>query len=154
MKKYCFILTTLMTIASSTIISAMPQLAYADFNLNKTEINGVIDAANASCPKKSDDVGSVWAAEPRYQAACRNKLVIRSEDQLNTAYKRALAQIARSEQSAFRTEQGVWINQRYEECRRERNANLGGALRNVYFADCKLFELKRRMLWIARHTAS
>jgi uncharacterized protein YecT (DUF1311 family) len=149
MKIRPLLFAALMAVAPSALM-ATPPVGYGDFDLTKAEINEVIDATNASCQKKSDDTSSVWAAEPRYQAACRNKLVAGSETKMNTAYKRALAQIAKSEQSAFRTEQGVWIKQRYEECRRDRNANLGGALRNVVFADCQLVELKRRRLWIGQ----
>jgi uncharacterized protein YecT (DUF1311 family) len=152
MKKHRLTLAALLSIAPSTITAATPSHAYAAFDLTKAEINDVIAAADASCPKKSDDVGSVWAAEPLCQAACRNTLVTRSEAQLNTAYKRAREQLSKSEQKAVAARQAAWLRQRYVECSRERNANLGGALRNVYLADCKLLELQRRTHWIARRT--
>ena len=153
MKNSYFILTALIAISSAPLMAAMKQPAYVDFALTEAEIGEVIDATDISCAKKSDDVGSVWAAVPRYQTACRNKLVTGSEARMNTAYKRTLAMLSKSGQSALRADQGVWKKVRYEECRRERNANLGGALRNVLLADCQLFELKRRTLWIERRTA-
>lgn len=149
MKKSHLILAALMAAPPSTLMAVMPQIAYADFQLTKSEIGEVIDATEASCPRKSDDVGSVWASEPRYQTVCRNKLIAGNEAKMSAAYKHTLALLSRSEQSTLRAQQAVWVKTRYQECRRERNANLGGALRNVVFADCQLLELKRRTLWIA-----
>jgi uncharacterized protein YecT (DUF1311 family) len=155
MEKSHLILTALLTIAPSTLMAAMPQLAYADFDLTKAEIGEVTDVANKSCPKKSDpekseDYGSVWAAEPVYQTGCRNKLVRGREKQTNAVYKRALAQLSKSEKNAFRADQAVWLKKRYEECRSERSENLGGAFRNVLFANCQFVENIRRTFWIER----
>ena len=150
MRKSSLILSALIAIAPASLLAAMPQHFYADFELTKTELDEVIAATEASCPRKSKDAGSVWASEPRYQTLCRNKLVAGSEAQMNAANKRALTLLSKSEHSAFRAQQAVWVKTRYMECHRDRNLNLGGALRNVVFADCQLVELKRRTLWIAR----
>ena len=150
MKKFHLILAALMAAAPASLLAAMPQHFYADFALNEAEMAEVIAATEASCPRKSEDTGSVWASEPRYQTVCRNKLVAGSEAKMSAAYKRALALLSRSEQSTLRAQQAVWVKTRYQECRRERNSNLGGAFRNAVFADCQLLELKRRTLWIAR----
>lgn len=150
MRKSTLILSALIAIAPASLLAAMPQHFYADFELKKAEMDEVIAATEASCPRKSEDTGAVWASEPRYQEACRNKLVSSSEAKMSAAYKRALAPLSKSEHSAFRAQQAVWVKTRYMECRRDRNLNLGGALRNVVFADCQLLELKRRTLWMRR----
>ena len=158
MKNSYFLLAALLAIAPSTLM-ATPPLVYGDFGLTKAEIGEVIDVANKGCPKKSDhekseDYGSVWAAEPVYQTGCRHKLVRGSEKQTNAVYKRALALLSKSEKRAFRADQAVWVKKRYEECRSERNENLGGAFRNVVFADCQFVENIRRTFWIERQRTS
>jgi uncharacterized protein YecT (DUF1311 family) len=154
MKKFHLILAALLAIVPSTLIAA-PAPVYGDFVMTKVEIGEVIDVANKSCPKKSgpeksEDYGSVWAAEPVYQTGCRNKLVRGSEKQTNAVYKRALAPLSKSEKKTFRADQAVWLKNRYEECRSERNENLGGAFRNALFADCQFVENIRRTFWIER----
>lgn len=158
MKKSHFILAALIAISPASLMAAPPQV-YGDFVLTKAEIGEVIDIADKGCPKKSDpekseDYGSVWAAEPVYQTGCRNKLVRGSEKQTNAVYKTALALLSKSEKNALRADQAVWVKKRYEECRSERNQNLGGAFRNVLFADCQFIENIRRTFWIERRRTS
>jgi uncharacterized protein YecT (DUF1311 family) len=157
MKKTYFILTALIAITPSTLMATTPRV-YSDFELTKEQISEVNDVANKGCPKKSgpeksQDYGSVWAAEPVYQTGCRNKLVRGSEKQTNAVYQGALALLSKSEKNAFRAEQAVWMKKRYKECRRDRNENLGGAFRNVLFADCQFVENIRRTFWIERRRA-
>ena len=41
------------------------------------------------------------------------------------------------------------LRQRFDaKCRRDRDENLGGALKIVVFANCQLVELKRRTSWL------
>jgi uncharacterized protein YecT (DUF1311 family) len=153
MKTPLFVLAALMAVAPSALM-ATRTLGYGDFDLTKAEINEVIDATNASCPKKSDDTGSIWAAEARYQAGCRYKQTVRSEARLNAAYKRTIPLLSNDARNTLRAEQRLWIRTRYAKCERDRHNNLGGAMKNVLFHDCQLFELKRRTLWIEMPTAS
>jgi uncharacterized protein len=147
MKTPPLLLAALIAFAPSALL-ATPTLGYGDFDLTKAQINEVIDATNASCPKKSDDTSSIWAAEPLYQAGCRYQQTVRSEARLNAAYKRTMPLLSKEARNTLRTEQRLWVKSRYAKCERDRNSNLGGALKNVLFYDCQLFELKRRTLWI------
>ncbi len=146
-----FIAILLLTPAA---LMAAPPQGYGDFQLTKAEINEVINTTNISCPKKSDNAGSIWAAEPRYQAGCRYKQTVSSEARLNAAYKRTMPLLSKEARNALRVEQRLWIRNRYAECERDRSNNLGGALKNVLFYDCQLFELKRRTLWIEMPTSA
>jgi hypothetical protein len=94
MKESHLLLATLVAIAPSALM-ATPPLAYGDFDLTKAEISKVIDAANAKCPKKSDDAGSIMAKEPLYQTKCRAKQAARSEERLKAAYGRTMPRLSK-----------------------------------------------------------
>jgi uncharacterized protein YecT (DUF1311 family) len=147
MKKSHRLLAALMAVVPSALM-ATPPLGYGDFDLTKAEVNEVIRAANARCPQKSDDYSSTMAKEPLYQAESRSKLVVRSEARLNAAFKRTLSRASKEVRNNLRVEQRLWIKNRYDNCERDKDENLGGARKNVLFHDCQLFEIKRRTLWI------
>jgi uncharacterized protein YecT (DUF1311 family) len=148
MKKSHRLLAALMAVAPSALM-ATPPLGYGDFTLTKAEVAEIIRVTDVRCPKKSEDNSAIWANEPLYQAQCRSKLTKRSEARLKAAYKRTMARSSKEAQDTLRTEQRLWIETRYDQCARDRDENIGGALKNVMFYDCQLFELKRRTLWIA-----
>jgi uncharacterized protein YecT (DUF1311 family) len=128
-------------------LMAAPQLVYEGFELTHAQIDEVIRAADAQCPQKSDDYSSTLAKEPLYQAACRAKLVARSEANFKAVYKRTMANRPEEFNPPLRTAKRAWMKTRYDDCARDRDDNLGGARKNVLFHDCQLFEIKRFMLW-------
>jgi uncharacterized protein YecT (DUF1311 family) len=122
--------------------------SYGNYVLGEDDVANIIRSIDASCPQKSDDSGSTMSAEPRYQTACRNKQVVRIEKRLNAGYKAARRDLSAQAKSQYSAEYLGWVKTRYDNCRRDRNENLGGAMKNVVFANCQLVELKRRTSWL------
>jgi uncharacterized protein YecT (DUF1311 family) len=138
------VVATLM-FGSSTLMAASAPLSYNDFMLNDTEKAEVMIAIEASCPNETDDTTA------QDKVKCRDKEIVRSEMHFDAIYKRKIKQLPKRAQGKLRSEERAWVNTRYNECLHSREDNLGGALRNVVYRDCVLFELKRRTLWIERH---
>jgi uncharacterized protein YecT (DUF1311 family) len=122
--------------------------AYINYVLSEDDAAKIIRSIDARCPQKSGDSGSIVAAEPRYQTACRNKQVVKIEKRLNAGYKAAMRDLAQPGKNKYEAEYLGWVAARYSNCQRDRDANLGGALKNVVFANCKLVELNRRTSWL------
>jgi uncharacterized protein YecT (DUF1311 family) len=136
----------LIALAAASPLAA-EQLTYEGFELTQAQINDVTHAADAQCPQKSDDYSSTLAKEPLYQAACRAKLVKRSEAHFKAVYRHTLATRPEEFNPILRATKCAWMKTRYDQCARDRAENLGGARKNVLFYDCQLFEIKRFMLW-------
>jgi uncharacterized protein YecT (DUF1311 family) len=122
--------------------------AYINYVLSEDDVANITRSIDASCPQKSGGSGSTLAAEPRYQTACRNKQVVKIEKRLNAGYKAAKRDLSQQAKNQYEAEYLGWIEIRYNNCRRDRDENLGGALKNVVFANCKLVELRRRTAWL------
>jgi uncharacterized protein YecT (DUF1311 family) len=122
--------------------------AYINYVLSEDDVANITRSIDASCPQKLGGSGSTLAAEPRYQTACRNKQVVKIEKRLNAGYKAAKRDPSQQARNKYEAEYLGWIETRYNNCQRDRDENLGGALKNVLFADCKLVELKRRAAWL------
>jgi uncharacterized protein YecT (DUF1311 family) len=160
MSKFRILLAAFVTLVPSTLLAtetpsdagsvavSTDHFAYINYILSKDDVTNILRSIDASCPKKSDDVGSIMAAEPRYQTACRNKQVVKIEKRLNAGYKAAKRDLSQQARNKYEAEYLGWIETRYNNCQRDRDENLGGALKNVLFADCKLVELKRRTAWL------
>jgi uncharacterized protein YecT (DUF1311 family) len=124
--------------------------AYMNYILTESDVANIIRSVDASCPKKSDGNGSTLAAEPRYQASCRNKQVVKNEKRLNAGYKAARRDLSQQGKNQLDAEYLRWVESRYNNCRRDRDENLGGSLKNVVFTNCKLVELKRYTSWLGQ----
>jgi uncharacterized protein YecT (DUF1311 family) len=160
MPKFSISIAAFMTLLPGTLLAAeapsdngsvavsTDHFAYINYILSKEDVTNIIRSIDASCPKKSDDVGSIFSAEARYQTACRNKQVVKIEKRLNAGYKAAMRDLAQPGKNQYEAEYLGWASSRYNNCRRDRDENLGGALKNVVFANCKLVELKRRTAWL------
>jgi uncharacterized protein YecT (DUF1311 family) len=160
MSKFSILLTALVLFVPSTLLAteapsdtgsvaaSTDHFAYINYVLSKDDVANILRSIDASCPKKSDDGGSTMAAEPRYQTACRNKQVVKFEKRLNAGYKGARRDLSQQARNKYEAEYLGWARTRYDTCQRDRDENLGGALKNVLFADCKLVELKRRTAWL------
>jgi uncharacterized protein YecT (DUF1311 family) len=133
---------------NGSVAVSTDHFAYINYILSNDDVANIIRSIDASCPQKSGDAGSTLAAEPRYQTACRNKQVVKIEKQLNAGYKAAMRDLSQQAKKQYEAEYLGWTKTRYNDCRRDRDENLGGALKNVVFADCKLVELKRRTSWL------
>jgi uncharacterized protein YecT (DUF1311 family) len=145
-------------LAPSTLVAQTPvinapvgdsrtEFEYSKFALSKNDETEIMRSVDASCPKQSDDDGSVLSAEPRYQTACRNKQVAQIQKRLDRAYKSAMRDLSQKVKGEYRAEYLGWVKTRYAACQRDRKENLGGALKNVVFSNCQLLELKRRTKW-------
>jgi uncharacterized protein YecT (DUF1311 family) len=121
--------------------------AYRNFVLSKDDTAAIMDAIVASCPKKSDDVGSIMSAEARYQTACLGKQVARLESRHKKDYNSSKSDLSEQAKKDYSAEYLRWVKTRYADCEFERNENLGGAMKNALFNSCRLFELKRRAKW-------
>jgi uncharacterized protein YecT (DUF1311 family) len=160
MSKFSILLTAFATLLPGTLLAteapsdtgsvaaSTDHFAYINYVLSEDDVAKIIRSIDARCPKKSDDVGSIMATEPRYQTACRNKQVVKIEKRLNAGYKAAKRDLSQQARNKYEAEYLGWIETRYNNCQRDRDENLGGALKNVLFADCKLVELKRRTAWL------
>jgi uncharacterized protein YecT (DUF1311 family) len=160
MSKYTLPAVAFLALVPSTVLAMhMPSdngsaavstghFAYGNYILGEDDVAKIIRSIDASCPQKSDDSGSTISAEPRYQTACRNKQVVRIEKRLNAGYKAARRDLSAQAKSQHSAEYLGWVKTRYDNCRRDRDENLGGALKNVVFANCQLVELKRRTSWL------
>jgi uncharacterized protein YecT (DUF1311 family) len=160
MSKFTTQIVTLLALVPSTVLATQASsdnlpvavsaadFAYDKFTLSENEVTKIMRSIDASCPQKSDDSGSTMSAEPRHQTACRNKQVVRIEKRLNSGYKAAMRDLSEQARNEYRAEYLGWVKTRYDNCRRDRDDNLGGALKNVVFANCKLVELKRRTSWL------
>jgi uncharacterized protein YecT (DUF1311 family) len=133
---------------NSSVAASTDHFAYINYVLSKDDVAIILRSVDARCPKKSDNVGSIWAAEPRYQTACRNKQVVKIEKQLNANYKAAKRDLSQQARNQYEAEYLEWAKIRYNNCRRDRDENLGGAMKNVVLANCKLVELNRRTAWL------
>lgn len=131
----------------SVAISA-GHFSYANYALGEADVANIIRSIDASCRQKSDDSGSTMSAESRYQTACRNKQVVRIEKRLNAGYRAARRDLSPQAKSEYSAEYMGWVKTRYDNCRRDRDENLGGAQKNVVFSNCQLVELKRRAAWL------
>jgi uncharacterized protein YecT (DUF1311 family) len=133
---------------NGSVAVSTDHFAYINYILSKDDVANIIRSIDASCPQKSGDGGSTLAAEPRYQTACRNKQVVKIEKRLNAGYKASMRDLSQQGKNQYEAEYLGWTKTRYNNCRRDRDENLGGALKNVVFANCKLVELKRRTSWL------
>jgi uncharacterized protein YecT (DUF1311 family) len=145
LSKFSVSLVATFMFGSSTLMAASAPLSYNDFMLKDGEKAEVMIAIKASCPNESDDT----TAQDKMK--CRDKEIVRSERHLDTIYKRKIKRLPKKAQSKLRSEERAWASTRYNECLSSREDNLGGALRNVVYSECVLFELKRRTLWIERY---
>jgi uncharacterized protein YecT (DUF1311 family) len=143
--KFSFSVVAILMFGSSTLMAASTSLSYNDFMLKDGEKAEVMLAIKASCPNETDDTTA------QDKVKCRDKEIVRNETQLDAIYKRKIKQLPKKAQKKLRSEEHAWTSTRYNECLHSREDNLGGALRNVVYRDCVLFELKRRTLWIERH---
>jgi uncharacterized protein YecT (DUF1311 family) len=160
MAKFSIVLAAFVTLVPSILLAAeapgdtgsvaasTDHFAYINYILSKDDVANIIRSIDASCPQKSDNVGSTMAAEPRYQTACRNKQVVKIEKRLSAGYKAAKRDLSQQARNQYEAEYLGWARTRYNNCQRDRDENLGGALKNVVFANCKLVELKRRTSWL------
>jgi uncharacterized protein YecT (DUF1311 family) len=160
MSKFNIVLAAFVTLVPSTLLAteapsdngsvavSADHFAYINYILSKDDVANIIRSNDASCPQKSGDGGSTMAAEPRYQIACRNKQVVKIEKQLSAGYKAAKRDLSQQARNQYEAEYLGWARTRYNNCQRDRDENLGGALKNVVFANCKLVELKRRTSWL------
>lgn len=123
------------------------EFAYSGFVLGSADEAAIMSTIAASCPKKSDDSGSIMSAEARYQTACLGKQVKRLEKRHERDYQGSKRDLSAQAQQDFSMQYLGWVKTRYAECETDRNENLGGAMKNALFASCKLFELKRRAKW-------
>jgi uncharacterized protein YecT (DUF1311 family) len=146
MSKFQLTVAALIALAPAGLMAAQ-QLVYEGFALSQAQMDEVTRAADAQCPQKSDDYSSTLVKEPLYQTACRAKLVARSEANFKAVYKRMMANRPEEFNPILRATKRAWMKTRYDDCARDRADNLGGARREVLFQDCKLFEIKRFMLW-------
>jgi uncharacterized protein YecT (DUF1311 family) len=131
-----------------SVAASTDHFAYTNYILSEDDEANIIRSVEARCPQKSGDGGSTLAAEPRYQTACRNKQVVKIEKRLNARHKSARRDLSQQGKSQYDAKYLGWVETRYNNCRRDRDKNLGGALKNVVFANCKLVELKRYESWL------
>jgi uncharacterized protein YecT (DUF1311 family) len=123
------------------------EFAYSNFVLSENDTSAIMSAIVASCPKKSDDVGSIFAAEARYQTACLGKQVTRLEKRHKRDYHSSKSDLSDQAKRNYSAEYLGWTKTRYTECAFERSENLGGAMKNAVYNSCRLFELKRWAKW-------
>jgi uncharacterized protein YecT (DUF1311 family) len=123
------------------------EFAYSNFILSEKDTAAIMDTIVASCPKKSDDVGSIMSAEARYQTACLGKQVARLEKRHKEDYNSSKSDLSEQAKKDYSAQYLGWVKTRYADCELERNENLGGAMKNALFNSCRLFELKRRAKW-------
>ena len=141
---------TVLLSAPAWVFATGIKSAYDAFKLSDSQASETMRAINATCPSKAEDVASTLSVEARQQAACRSRQVVKKEAFLKTTAERKIASLPKSSSDAARADQKVWTQTRYNECKSNQNDNLGGALKNVVFANCQLLELKRRTLWMER----
>ncbi len=120
---------------------------YSNFTLSERERAVIARNLDSSCPRKSDDAGSIGAAEPRYQTACKGKLVRSLEKLDKRSFKLVRRDLSVQARKDYDAEYLAWVSARYTACARDRSENLGGALKNNLFAACQYFELQRRLKW-------
>jgi uncharacterized protein YecT (DUF1311 family) len=158
MSKLTIPLITLLALLPSTLTAQTPpesatraisaaEFAYSNYVLSEKDTSAIMDKIVASCPTKSDDVGSIFAAEARYQTACLGKQVARLEKRHKKDYVGSKSDLSEQAQRDFSVEYLGWVKTRYADCDHDRSENLGGAMKNAIYNSCRLFELKRRAKW-------
>jgi uncharacterized protein YecT (DUF1311 family) len=123
------------------------EFAYNNFILSENDTASIMSKIIASCPKKSDDAGSIFSAEARYQTACLGKQVARLEKRHKNDHNSAESDLSEQAKREYNAEYLGWVKTRYSDCKFERSENLGGAMKNAVYNSCRLFELKRRAKW-------
>ena len=141
---------TFLVLAPAGAFATGTKLTYDAFKLSESQASETMRAIDAMCPSKAEDVASTLSVEATQQVACRSRQVVIKEAFLKTTAEQKIALLPRNGGDAARSEQKVWSQTRYNECKSNQNDNLGGALKNVVFANCQLLELKRRTLWMER----
>jgi uncharacterized protein YecT (DUF1311 family) len=83
---------------------------------------------------------------------CTDTEYSRLDGRLNASYQNALRRLSRQKAAALRSDERGWLATRDEKCladlKEEREG--GGTIYSILIRDCRLEELKRRILWIER----
>ncbi len=123
------------------------EFAYTNFVLSKDDGAEITSTIAATCPKKSDDSGSIFSAEARKKTACLRKQVVSLEKRHKRDYDSAKSDLSEQTRKEYDAEYLSWVKTRYANCQADRSENPGSAMTNAAFASCQLYELKRRAKW-------
>jgi uncharacterized protein YecT (DUF1311 family) len=119
--------------------------SYASFQPSKAQLSALNGRTYVVCMDNS-------AGNTANINECTDNEYTRLDGRLNASYQSALRRLSRQKAAALRSDERGWLATRDDKCladlKEEREG--GGTIYSILIRDCRLEELKRRVLWIER----